>query len=111
WGVEDGRGRRLPEARRPDEGGDVLEIGGAGDVLQRAVAAVEEIEFAHRDLFLQSARLARGVGDDRDRTRAVNRSHAHATFLDDASARAVMLKASTVMVMISAPVHAKLCHS
>ena len=51
--VEDAQERRLSAAGRPDEGGDPLGVERDIDVLERAVAAIEKIEVADRDLFLQ----------------------------------------------------------
>ena len=106
--VEDAQQRRLAAARRADEGGDLAGVERQADVLQRLAVAVEEVEVADRDPFLQPGGIDRRVGDG-DGT--VRRCDIHDCFLGDESARAMMLSASTVKVMISAPVQASACQS
>src|SRR5262249_61656686 len=108
--------RGLSAARRADERRHLLGVERDVDRLERAVIAVEEIEVAHRDLRLRGIDGARCVADDRDWSRAVGRGtlyvgHGHDAFPDAASERAMMLRASTDKVMMSAPVQASFCHS
>src|SRR5262249_26011456 len=99
--------RRFSTARRPDEGRDPALVERDADVLQGFALAVIEIEVPDRNLLGQAGRADRGMGDGRDS----DRRYVHDCFLDPAMASAPMLSASTVKVMISAPVQASFCQS
>ena len=110
--VEHPQQRRLPAARRADEGRHLVLVERQGDALQRPGLAVEELEIADRHLVAQARRIDRrmkgggGHRGGRDRGRG-----GHDDFLVPVSARAMMLSASTEMVMMSAPVQASFCQS
>src|SRR3981189_3877628 len=75
--------------------------------------AVEKLEIADRDLPGQACRVDAGVRRHRsgDAGRVVRGCHAHDDFLVAVRERAMMLSASTVTVIRSAPVQASFCHS
>src|SRR5262249_4183971 len=99
--------RRFSTARRPDEGRDPALVERDVDVLQGFGIAVIEVEVSDRNLLGQAGRADRGMTDGGDG----DRRYVHDCFLDPARARAPILSASTVKVMISAPVQASFCQS
>ena len=111
--VEHPQQRRLPAARRADEGRHLVLVERQGDALQRPGLAVEELEIADRHLVAQARRIDRRMmgGGGGQRGGRDRRRDGHDDFLVPASARAMMLSASTEMVMMSAPVHASFCQS
>ena len=98
----------LPQPDGPMKAVTLLGVERQRDVLQRLVVAVVEIEVADRDPLVKPGGVDRGVrdGGNGDGCRDV-----HDCFLGAARARAMMLRASTVKVMISAPVQASACQS
>src|SRR5262245_18590296 len=109
--VEDAQQRRLPAAGRADEGGHQAAIERQADALQGFAVAVIEVELPDGDLFRQLALVDGGVNGSRGGNLRRGLGDTHDIFLDEARARAVMLSASTVKVMISAPVQASFCQS
>src|SRR4029079_10835946 len=98
--------RRFSAAGGANEGGHAAPIERHVDVLERPLAAVEEVEVAHRNLFGQrrvSGGLFHGGPDVFDST--------HEDLLGLATVRAITLNASTAKAMISAPVQASFCQS
>src|SRR4029079_16280273 len=105
--IENAQQRGLAAAGRPDERCDLALIDRHVDVLQRAVVAVEEIQVADGNL-LREIFGARGCVRDRG---DCNGCYAHDVFLCAARVRAMMLRASTASVMMSAPIQASFCQS
>src|SRR4029450_11294362 len=95
--------RGLSAARWADEGGHPVFLERQADVFERFAVPVVEVEVADGDLFGQSARADRRVGDGGNG----NRGDIHDGFLDAERARATIESASTVKVMISAPVQTR----
>src|ERR1700733_7767154 len=103
--VENPQQRRLAAARRSDEGGDAMGAERDVDVLQRLVLAVVEIQAARRHL----RRRLRLSGHRRRRAGCDTRGYryiVHFAVLSAPRIRAPMFSASTVSVMIRAPLHA-----
>src|SRR5713101_4289282 len=112
--VEDAQQRGLPAARWSDEGGHLVLVEREADVLERAVLAVEEIEPAEQDLFGEPRRAVddmRDGGNGDGGMRYGGNGGGHDDFLGADSTRATIESASTVKVMIRAPVHASFCQS
>src|SRR5262245_41537640 len=105
--IENAQQRRLSAAGWADEGGDLVFVERQADAFERFAGPVIEIEVADGDLFGQAARADRSVGDGGNG----NRGDIHDGFLDAERARAAIESASTVKVMISAPVQASFCQS
>src|SRR6202167_3512817 len=103
--IENPQQRRFAATRRADEGGDAMGAERDIDVLQRLVLAVIEIQAARRHL---RRRLRRG-GHRRHGTGRNTRGYRHVVHFAVLSAprmRAPILRASTVSVMIKAPLQA-----
>src|SRR5262249_6371367 len=100
--------RRLAAAGWTDESRDLVAIERQRHRLQRLGLAVEELQVLDRHLFRQVVRIGRRVGDGDG---GDTRSDIHEVFLWAARMRAMMLSASTVTVMMSAPVQASFCQS
>ncbi len=112
--VEDAQQGRLAAAGRADEGRDLAVVERHVDRFQRLMVAVVEIQVPDRHLFRELAVRAGVLAGHRYRRRdgGVGGIHGiHDVFLEPASARAMMLSASTATVMSSAPVQASLCQS
>src|SRR5712692_6488130 len=105
--IENTKQRGLAAAGWSDEGGDLALVERDVDVAQRFVGAVVEIEIADRNLFRQAGRADRRVSDGGNG----DRGDIHDCFLDAESTRATIESASTVRVMMSAPVQASFCQS
>ena len=81
--------------------------------LSARLLAVEEFEVTDRNLRVEKSRILAGVGGDRDGDARLQggRYAVHDCFLDEDRARAVIDSASTVKVMMRAPVQARACQS
>src|ERR1700692_4154241 len=90
--VENAQQRRLAASGRTNECRHLAMVKRCVDVLQRAIAAVLEIQMLDRNLLAQAVDAHGCVGDGRygERCYAV-----HDDFLCEARARAMMLKVST----------------
>src|ERR1700716_74374 len=103
--VEYPQQRRLSAAGRPDKGGDAVGAERKIDVLQRVVLAIVEIQITHGN-------LGAGFGDRRHRRRRTAgnthgyRNIVHFAVLSAPRMRAPIFRASTVRVMIKAPLQA-----
>ncbi len=102
--------RRFSATRRPDEGGDPFLVQRQADVFERPAVAVEEIQTTDRNLLSQVASDGGVMNDRRGGNDRSYRSNIHICFLE-ASARAMILSASTLSVMRRAPAHASFCQS
>ena len=100
--------RRFSAARRSDEGGDLVLVERQRNAFQRLRLAVEKLQPADRHLVAQAGGIDRRMRGRGSRHRG---GDVHDAFLVPVRARAVMLSASTEMVMISAPVQASFCQS
>ena len=111
--VQHAQQRRLAAARRADEGRRLVGVERQADALERPAVAVEEIEIADRDLLGAGprCRCLAWVGHGNGDAGRVRGWHAHDDFLAAVRERAMMLSASTVTVISSAPVQASFCHS
>src|SRR5262249_42035910 len=108
--VENAQQGGLAAARRADEGGRLVGVERQVDVLQRLGVTVEEIEILDRNLLAQAGSVDGGMGGDGHRQGGSVRREAAHDFLA-VRERAMMLSASTVTVISSAPVQASFCHS
>ena len=103
--VENPQQRRFAATGWPDEGGDAIGAEREIDVLQRMVLAVVKVEVAGRDL----GRRLGLMGHRRQRPARDTHGYgkvAHFKVLSAPRMRAPMLRASTVSVMIKAPLQA-----
>src|SRR3984893_12499682 len=100
--IEDPQQRRLAAAGRSDEGGDAIGAECEIDVLQRVVFAVIEIQVAHRD-FGACFGQHRHRGRRPPRSIRAYRELTHCLVLSAPRMRAPIFRASTVRVMLKAP--------
>src|SRR6516162_309367 len=112
--IEDAQQRRFSTAGRPDEGHHPAVIERHVDGFERPMVAIVEIQIPDRHFFRGPAVRVDILAGHRYRRRCVGAGGVHGihdAFLELASARAVMLSASTAKVMMSAPIQASLCQS
>src|SRR5262249_40155809 len=107
--IENAQQRGLSAAGWTDEGGDPVFVERQADGFERFAGPVIEVEVSDRNLFVYAGRADRRVGDGGNGDRGGG--DIHDGFLDVERARAVIESASTVKVMISAPVQASFCQS